>query len=53
MTLRAVARTVTGLKGGSVSIVFHVPFEMADEAFKVHGLQDKSVALDIYTMEED
>lgn len=52
MTLKAVARTVTGLKGGAVSVVFHVPFELAEEAFKVHALQDKEVLVDIYMEEE-
>ncbi len=48
MTVLAVPASVASLKGGSVSLIFHVPFVLAEEAFKIHGLQDKEVMLDVY-----
>ena len=53
MTVLAVPASVSSLKGGSVSLVFHVPFVLAEEAFKVHGLQDKEVMLDVYLVPEE
>ncbi len=53
VTLECVPNSVSGLKGGNVSVNFHVKFELADEAFKVHRLQGKSVIIDIYEIEED
>jgi hypothetical protein len=36
---------VTSLKSGALSVVFHVPYESAETAFRVHELQGKSVQL--------
>jgi hypothetical protein len=48
----ATPRTITTLKGGAVSIVFHVSADLADAAFKIHELLDKGVALDLYATED-
>lgn len=45
--------SVSSLKSGGVSLVFHVPYDLSDEAFKVHPMQNKAVTLDIYLMEEE
>ena len=53
MTVEAVPNSIAGLRGGAVSLTFHVGFKLADEAFKVHKFQGKTVVLDIYVIEED
>lgn len=52
LTLMATPRTITTLKGGAVSIVFHVSADLADKAFQIHELLDKGVALDLYALED-
>jgi len=52
VSLHAVPSSVSSLKGGGVSVVFHVPFEEADEALRVHKLKDALVAIDLYVIEE-
>ena len=44
----AIPQTAVGLKSGAVSVVFHVPYEYREKAFKTHDWQGKSVRLEIY-----
>ncbi len=53
MNVMAVPSAISGLKNGGVSITFHVPSQQADEAFTLHKMSGKTVALDIYLMEDE
>jgi hypothetical protein len=37
--------SVSSLKSGALSLVFHVPYESAERAFQVHELQGTMVTL--------
>ena len=50
ITLPATFQGVASTKTGAVSAVFHIPFEDADEAFKLHQWHHKPVVL---TVSED
>ncbi len=39
---------MSSLKGGRVSIVFHVEFDESDEAFRVHDYQGDRVRLELH-----
>lgn len=43
---------MSSLRGGGLSVVFHAPFDEADNAFQVHALQGAKVRLEIF-MEVD
>ena len=47
LSLLCQPKSASSLRDGSVSLVFHVPHELAADAFKVHDLQDHPVRLDI------
>ena len=53
VSLHAVPSSISSLKGGGVSVVFHVPFGEADEALRVHKLKDALVAIDLYVIEDE
>lgn len=40
--------SISTLKDGSVSVVFHVSNEKAQEAFALHPYQDEQVRLDVW-----
>jgi hypothetical protein len=39
--------SVSSLKSGALSVVFHVPYESAEQAFSLHELQGTMVTLRI------
>jgi hypothetical protein len=43
---------VSSLRGGGVSIVFHVAHANATEALMLHSKQGKQVRLDVYSEDE-
>lgn len=43
---------VTSLRTGAVSVTFHIPYEQAEIAWRLHHLHGKSVTLDITPEEE-
>lgn len=45
LSLPAIPQGVTSLKSGALSVVFHVPYESSEDAFKIHELQGKPVTL--------
>lgn len=47
LSLPAIPQGAASIKSGAVSLVFHVPFEHAEDAFKIHELQGKPVTIEI------
>ena len=47
LSLPAIPQGVTSLKSGALSVVFHVPYESTERAFRLHELKDKPVVLTI------
>jgi len=52
LSLPATPKGAQSLKDGAVSIVFHIPYESAEQAFAIHQFQNKPVRVDIFLEEE-
>lgn len=48
MTLPAIGASVSSLRNGGVSIVFHVAHTNAEDALRLHSKQGKQVRLEVY-----
>lgn len=50
--LVATPKGVHSLRSGGISVVFHIPHEIADQALHLHALQDIPVKIRIYELKE-